>query len=257
MSTNMKFSLASDLHLFFGSLVLDNSNNSKVLILAGDIAETDLLTPSENHYVTTFFKNISKQFEHVLWVAGNHEHYGTRYPEAHEHIKNWLKFWKLDNIRFLENETVKIDDVYFHGCTLWTNLNNINPLDVMRAFNGLNDYIQIKDWDTNKQIRIFNQSLEFLDSSIVKGSKNIVITHHHPSSESIVNHYRSSLINSSYYSNLGEFILDHPDINFWCCGHIHTKLCYNINNTTVLCNPRGYNKHEQVSYNFSLDNYEV
>jgi hypothetical protein len=44
---------------------------------------------------------------------------------------------------------------------------------------------------------------------------------------------------------LSEFILDHPQIRLWTHGHTHHAFDYQIGDTRIVCNPRGY---ETASY---------
>jgi hypothetical protein len=47
-------------------------------------------------------------------------------------------------------------------------------------------------------------------------------------------------MNSAFASNLDEFIMDHPHIALWTCGHVHHSHQYYIDNTLIAANPRGY-----------------
>lgn len=256
----MKFALASDIHLHFGPCVLENTENATVLVLAGDVYEAAELPAIEDefHYVRTFFRDIASKFKHVLWVAGNHEHYDTMYPSAHEKIRRWLlNDPLLDNIKFLEQETVEIEGVLFHGTTLWTDLNNLNPITVQQVVGSLNDYQYIRGWNAHVQYKTFHESLDWLTKSLQKDKPNVVITHHHPCSLSIEHYYLNDPTNFGYYTELSEFIFDHQEIKFWCCGHIHTKKYYSIDDTYVVCNPRGYADEHRKGHVYNLEFYEV
>ena len=56
-----------------------------------------------------------------------------------------------------------------------------------------------------------------------------------------------SLTNFAYYSDLSEFILDHPQIKLWTHGHMHNPFDYMIGDTRIVCNPRGYEGYEPDS----------
>lgn len=254
----MKFALASDLHLMFGPLQIENTENADVLILAGDIYEADyLFDTTEDHYVMTFFKEISERFPLVLWVAGNHEHYETSYPIAHDYIKNWLKKHGFDNIKFLEKDTLMLGDIAVHGCTLWTNLDKGNPIAMQHASSGMNDYSQIQNWNTYAHFRHHTLSLEWLNVAVKDNKKNLVVTHHHPSMLSTPIYYQNDVLRHAYASDLSEFILDNTNIQVWCCGHIHSSIDYELGSTRVLCNPRGYNGYERRAKDFQLVYFEM
>ena len=83
----MKIAVCSDVHLEFGPITLENPGNVEVLILSGDIlVERDLdeynLPQIESGFARhrstmfhTFFEECCAAFPHVIYVAGNHEHY--------------------------------------------------------------------------------------------------------------------------------------------------------------------------------------
>jgi len=51
------------------------------------------------------------------------------------------------------------------------------------------------------------------------------------------------LMNGAYHSDLSEFILDHPQIKLWTCGHTHHAHWYYMGDTLISCNPRGYESY--------------
>ena len=71
--------------------------------------------------------------------------------------------------------------------------------------------------------------------------KRQVVGHHSPSLQSIHPVYaHEKIMNGGYHSDLSEFILDHPQISLWTCGHTHHAHWYHIGDTLIACNPRGY-----------------
>ena len=69
--------------------------------------------------------------------------------------------------------------------------------------------------------------------------KNIVVTHHAPSINSVPEIYKNDPITSAYASSMESFIEEHqPD--YWIHGHIHTPVRYHIGKTEIICNPVGY-----------------
>ncbi len=81
----------------------------------------------------------------------------------------------------------------------------------------------------------------WLEQSLLESTaaKNIVITHHAPSLQSIPKQYQNDPVTATYASNLESFILEHQPL--YCIhGHIHTPIQYNIGNTQIVCNPNGY-----------------
>ena len=74
----MKIAVCSDLHLEFADIELKNEDNADVLILGGDICVAKDIANIDSFRGDTFrefFKRCSKEFPHVIYIMGNHEHY--------------------------------------------------------------------------------------------------------------------------------------------------------------------------------------
>lgn len=151
----MKIALASDVHLEFGQLEINNTKNADVLILSGDIcvakdlndrADVNILGESHksNRY-HAFFQKCSEEFKHVIYIAGNHEHYHGDFATSIPRICEKLAY--LPNLHFLDKEFVTFDDVTFIGGTLWTDMNKEDPLTLRGIKSYMNDYQIIKNSD--------------------------------------------------------------------------------------------------------------
>lgn len=273
----MRIALGSDVHLEFGDIDLKNTDSADVLILAGDIMiandihrypdvntiSADMLNglsaPRALRF-HNFLDRVSKEFPHVVYVAGNHEYYHGNFPGSLKDLKAVCD--NYPNIYFMENECKKILDYTFIGCTLWTDMNRGDPVTLHVTGNNMNDYRTIRCDDlgytklrpahTMSQHR---KSLEYIRSIVDANTsdKYVVVGHHAPSSLSIHDRYKNDhLMNGAYSSDLSQFILDHPQIKLWCHGHVHNKFDYMMGQTRVLCNPRGYIGYEKAASNFSL-----
>lgn len=149
----MKIAVCSDLHLEFGPIVLNNPGDVDVLILSGDIcvaheirdrADPALLGMSDkSNQFHTFFQNCSEQFPHVIYIAGNHEHYHGDYATSIPHLKEKLGY--LANLHILDKEFVTFGDVTFVGGTLWTDMNKEDPHTLYSIKGYMNDYRIIDD----------------------------------------------------------------------------------------------------------------
>lgn len=254
----MKFALASDLHLSFGGCYFENTEGAETLILAGDIYEvSELKHLDQFSWVYMSLKSICANFKNVLWILGNHEHYGSKLSLTAKTLKKWLEDHKEDfsNVTVLDNESVHYDDVSVHGTTLWTNIDKGNPVAVSEVSRRMNDYNFIeKEFGVNirafNTIEEFTKSMKFLDSAIIKFHKNVVVTHHHPTNLGLDPRYGNDILSFGYHSDLSEFILDRPEIKAWCSGHIHRKTDVTIGDTRIMCNPRGY-RHESIARTFT------
>ena len=242
----MKIQIISDLHQEFGSTDL-SFDNADVVVLAGDVN-------SGTKGIEWIKTQISdKPF---IYVLGNHEYYKGSYPKTLNKIKEAAK---NSNVFVLEDSFVDIEDVRFHGATLWTDFSIFgSPL----AYGSLcqtqmNDYKLIRRDPSYSKMRsidtfkIHQFSRHWLKESLEnsKGMKNIVVTHHAPSLQSVPEHFKNDPVTSAYASNLENFIEEYQPL-YWIHGHIHTPTRYKIGNTEIICNPHGYvtekyNGHEK------------
>jgi len=152
----MKIAICSDLHLEFGDINLQNTENADVLILGGDICvAADIGKPDPNNFmegaksnrITDFFKRCSFQFPHVIYIMGNHEHYHGDFATSGNKIKSLLESNMLSNVYLLDKESKKIDDVTFVGGTLWTDMNNEDSLTMFHVTRRMNDFQCVKNGD--------------------------------------------------------------------------------------------------------------
>lgn len=231
----MKINFLSDLHLEFGDDV--PSPEGDVLILAGDI--TTRVKQKHIDWIN------SLKFEHILYVMGNHEFYRGSVEKVIAETKSLV----AKNVHVLENETVKIDGVNFHGATLWTDFDKANPISMELAEGGMNDYRAIRKenyayrWRPVDALNAHRASVAYLKMNVRKG--DVVVTHMAPSFQSIHPDFRTSRLNGCYASDLEDFMLDRqPEL--WFHGHVHRAMDYFVGDTRVLCNPRGYEGHEFV-----------
>jgi predicted phosphodiesterase len=271
MANIMKITLVSDLHLEFSPITLVNVQQSDVLILSGDIMLAQYLheypvnypVPTSDRYqlaasFRNFLKNVSEQFENVIYVAGNHEFYYGKWYAAIDYLREEIV--NYPNIHFLENDSVKIDDVVFVGGTLWTDCNKEDELTMYHLKDRIEDYNLIRD-DKYSYRKIkpidtiirHTRTLEYIKTVILNvresNSKVVVVGHHAPSHLSILERYaHEHLMNGGYYSDLSEFILDHPEIVLWTHGHMHHTFDYNIGDCRIVCNPRGYENSKYNEY---------
>jgi predicted phosphodiesterase len=141
----MKIAICSDVHLEFGQLELENLQDAKVLVLSGDICTavdlrvTDsILSSAKTDRYMEFFNACSKNFPHVVYVMGNHEHYHGDYADSIVHIKHALKH--LENIHVLDKEVWELDDHVFIGGTLWTDMNGEDEMTMNHVSRRMNDF---------------------------------------------------------------------------------------------------------------------
>jgi Icc-related predicted phosphoesterase len=111
----------------------------------------------------------------------------------------------------------------------------------------MNDYRMIRRDPSYSKMRtidtfkIHQYAKMWLDESLEesKSFKNVVITHHAPSIQSIPEEFKNSYLSAAYASNLEDFIIKHQP-EFWIHGHVHKPIKYKIGETKIICNPHGY-----------------
>ena len=143
----MKVAVCSDLHLEFGHLTFGNPENADVLVLSGDVLvanhlkDNDVLglnpgTRSDRYHL--FLQECCEAFPHVVYVLGNHEHYDGDFPKTVSHVKEKLAY--LENLHVLEREVFRYKDFVFAGSTLWTDMNENDPMTLSHMRTAMNDF---------------------------------------------------------------------------------------------------------------------
>jgi len=256
-----KFQLLSDIHLEFGACkkIVKFADN---LILAGDICYP------EYKLFTDFLMNVSKTFNKVFYITGNHEYYQNwkknknkkinNIEETNNIIKNIVS--KFNNVYFLDNDFYDFDDnLRIIGSTLWTNISEDNE--------SINDSYQIylnkKTLINDDYIReLHNKNVLFIEKQIKFAKENnkklLVISHHLPSYQLILEKYKTytyNAYNSHFASNL-DYLMD-DTIKAWCAGHSHGRIEKTINNVPCYINAFGYPKEERngatLDFTFEID----
>lgn len=248
----MKIAIASDIHLEFGMIddeIFENVD-AEVLVLAGDIGIHRWFKRKDAAIIDFFEYNCLKNFEHVIYIMGNHEHYKGLFNDTAKFIRECIP----EKVHFLDREYAFINDVKFVGCTLWTNYNNTDPLAMYKARQKINDHRVIKYKVDNRYRKFLPedaltthiQDLHFIKEELkfsnIFETKVVVVTHHLPVQECIPQRFRETVYhdnNGAYANHLEEFILEYEP-TLWIHGHTHDSVDIELGNTRIVCNPRGY-----------------
>ncbi len=113
-----RFLLLSDLHLEFLADPFHylppkrGDDKETVVLLAGDI----LLGWDAVEWI----ERIAPRFKAVCYILGNHEFYHNDFQEVPKQVDGLIADEKLDNVHFLNNRLVMIDDTRIIGTTLWS-----------------------------------------------------------------------------------------------------------------------------------------
>jgi predicted phosphohydrolase len=209
-----------------------DTDKDTILILAGDI--------DSKGRIKKYAESLAERFRYVLYVAGNHEYYGT-------HIDKDMRS-DIENVIFMENETIEIDDVIFFGATLWTDFNDLSYTSVSSWVNYMADSRAIRDLKTGKTVSA--QTLAKRHSGTVarikeeianKGDKKLfVITHHSPSFINESPLYVGNVSSAFFHSNLDELVCE---VDRWVFGHTH----HNVDHHGMKSNQRGYVNYESMT----------
>lgn len=248
----MKFRLVSDLHLEFSNLVLCSTPDDKdcTLIIAGDIC-----VGRKDHVYHKLLENLSKRFRYVIVVAGNHDYWYNSMIRVDDKIRGYCS--AFDNIIYLQNDFVSIDNVLIVGSTLWSSITN--PYDIYEATSRMVDYRHMRTGTASRpylrKVKVSDtviahqksvRSIEaILNKQRASHEKCMIVTHHAPSVKSIDRRYGS--LHPAFATNL-EYLMPKYDINIWCHGHIHLQNDYMIGDTRILANPRGYVSDTEVEF---------
>ena len=234
----MKLNILSDLHLSRGALEIPR-NDADVVILAGDIAR-----PMQ---AAAWASGFAKP---VLYVPGNHEYYGGSIMGTVAELKGRCAG---SYIRVLDNDEIVIGGVRFLGTTLWTDFmlfgdgeQRVAAIDQARHY--MRDFSQIRSGDAPQALftpadstALFDLHAAWLVGKLAEphAGPTVVITHHAPSRLSIHPRFAGSLLNACFVSD-AERLMRATRPCLWIHGHTHDSFDYFVNETRVVCNPRGY-----------------
>jgi len=145
----MKIALASDIHLEFGPITLDNTEGADVLVLAGDICVAKHFVDGRPTYMQhlakeyrQFFNHVTKEFPQVVYIMGNHEHYSGDVAHTYNILREHLDY---SNLHILEKETWTHQGHTFVCGTLWTDMDDSNSLTMSYCKDAMNDFREVKN----------------------------------------------------------------------------------------------------------------
>ena len=234
MPVVMKLHVLSDLHTEFADFSPPGTD-SDVVVLAGDIG--DGLGGVE--WAARRFSEVP-----VVYVPGNHEVYDHDIGLTEE-----LKDAAPANIHVLNNDTRQLDGVRFVGSTLWTDFKLYGEGEEwfarQRAKRLIEDFASIKNgkrrFTPEDSVALHKTSKAWLEGELETAfvGPTVVVTHHLPASSSVAKRYANDLLNPAFASQLEDVIEKYPP-ELWIHGHTHVSCDYELFDTRVVCNPRGY-----------------
>lgn len=222
-----KFRICSDLHSEFWrgenlwpELVPElETDKHSILLLAGDIGINGRVN-------FDWFDEVVGRFQDYMYIPGNHEYYQNSINQEPDDVV----------VRTFAEGKVRVI-----GTTLWTDMDNSNPLAMVSAQRGMADYSAIYSNSPEHTVYLNKGYRARLDELVRYG--DVVVSHHPPSYKSLTPGFENSPLNPAFLNNLDAFVLDlQPAL--WVHGHVHSSHDYHIGETRVICNPYGYYKHE-------------
>jgi Icc-related predicted phosphoesterase len=233
----MRIQILSDLHMEHNPYRFVAGKDVDVLVLAGDICD--------DSRQVEMLDTVSGMFKDVIYVLGNHEHWGTT---AFEMVDRTMERCDVyPNIHFLNRDSVDIGGKVFHGVTLWSDFRGNDPLVKRSAYGYLNDRRYIHGYDYDDMYRNYLYDHDYLKGNVCDG--DIVISHYMPSLMSVHDKYRGSNLSNDLFVGHCDDIMEHNKPSMWIHGHTHSPCSYDHwSGCKVYCNPRGYSKHENPEF---------
>jgi len=234
----MKLQIISDVHLEFQKEVPFIPVKADIIILLGDIGY-----PFSKSY-QFLIEDLSKRFKHVIIIAGNHEYYNSEFYTTNDKIEKIAK--KYQNVHFLNNSRITIDNITFYGATLWTHIPKSEIDDVLEE---CNDYSQIRINSEGITRNILPQETTEFHKKTVKlfrkyvTPQDVVLTHHAPIIDP-----RVFLENDDTNPHWVATDLKGFKPKLWAYGHTHKSADFTKNGTRYYSNP--------IADDYSPSNYE-
>jgi predicted phosphodiesterase len=244
----MRIHILSDLHFEKHKMDPDYvPPECDVVVLAGDISPG---LPGIEWAKATFSVP-------VIYVMGNHEYWHQR---GFYKIVDKLKAATAgSNVHLLQNEAVVIDGVRFIGATLWAdfNLTGLGPYSKVVCHRALADYdaaIHLDDGTflgTDEAMDEHFMSRDYIHTQLREqfDGKTVVVTHYGCSPKSVHPRWVSNLATPGYVSDL-DYMMHECGPVLWIHGHVHDAFDYQVAETRVVTNPRGYPAEREAGNGF-------
>ncbi len=224
-STTVRFYHISDVHLECHDtntpikLITPDDSLESVLVLNGDIGMVD--NKSRTAQYDTFISVCSRLFKYVVLVRGSNERCGTDFNKIVDKLRGMCS--QYDNVHFLENEDVILDDVKIFGA----------------PFFGENHY------------KAYRASIRACSNS----DPDIVVSHYLPSLNLLER--STGALSGGMGSEPLEAVLNGglEDIKYWIYGHDHSKKTTMLGNTECRSYCRGYYGNEHYDEAIEIKAY--
>jgi hypothetical protein len=263
----MQLQIMSDLHLetpqarpTYGEFKI--RSQCPYLALLGDIGNVS------DTRLFTFLEEQLQQFEIVFYLLGNHEPYGTTFPDARSTVRAFEKNIELlrsapgstiGRFVFLDRTRFDItDNVTVLGCTLFSCV-FAEQRDTVARF--ASDFSSIEDWTVGSHCAAHQADLQWLNSQVAHIAQHephrsvVVFTHHSPSVLKAATNPKhitdSAQVRSAWITDLSDQVCwTSPQVRLWAFGHTNFNCDFEDPQTKkrVLTNQKGKRRNELVTF---------
>ena len=241
----MKLRVLSDIHLEHHTPETVPPCAADLVILAGDIANgRDGIDWAARAFGGP-----------VVYVPGNHEYYESAFDPVDRQTAEGAA--ASGNVTLLNGSVAEFADapggpVRVIGTTWWTDyaLYGENRIDeamaacakVMvdhRLIATAGDDGQPRPYTPADALARHRAATAWLADTLAQpfDGKTVVVTHHGPDLGSLDARYAHDIVSAGFISRRPDLV---AQADLWVHGHTHTSFDYWIDDTRVVCNPRGY-----------------
>jgi Icc-related predicted phosphoesterase len=262
----MRCHYLSDLHLESQSFDAKLPKGD-VLIIAGDLCHARCLDPGrqdkysidQRDRVLRFIDGALASFEHVLLVAGNHEHYDGVFEDTVGLLRR-----HLPGVTVIDNETVELGGIRFFGSTLWTNFDGRREAAMNGVRRRMGEFFFVKTrredgalakFQPEDALRAHDAARAALLAAVAEGDgkPTVVITHHAPGRHGLNPQFAGNGLDAAYASDLETLIAGLDNVPVWVHGHTHVARSYRVGRTVVRSNALGFAAKGQAARGFSIN----
>lgn len=234
---HFEFHDADSLAAFARSLPDASEHGIDAVVIAGDLAPVRSKGIAVDRCLRGALGFFCDRYPLVIFVAGNHEMYGSSPATLFEKRSALAAQDRFANLRWLEKDVLALGDTRILGTTMW-----FPPTRNARAMQRLwSDFVAIDEFESF----VYEENarcVAFLRREVREG--DVVVTHYLPSFRSVHPRYAAEPTNCFYVSDAEDVIVERRP-RLWLHGHTHESMDYSIGPTRVLCNPYGYQGHER------------
>lgn len=240
----MKLRILSDLHIEHNMPQSVPGCDADIVVLAGDIANG---RDGIDWAASTFDQP-------VVYVPGNHEYYESNFDTVDQLMAEAAN--DHPGMHVLNGMVAEFNGaggrVRILGATWWTDytlFGNDRREDAMQACAAVmldHRLIELVGDDgrprhfTPQDALVRHQAASaWLAAQLTQpfDGKTVVVTHHGPDLGSLDPRYSHDLVSGGFLSRRPDLV---AQADLWIHGHTHTSFDYCIDDSRVVCNPRGY-----------------